>query len=492
MVISPIWDRVQEFLYDISRNVDRRIRVLTRRPVVRKSTPTYSWSRPNYEYWDRVYSCVEPGFEISGLFYRPIVNKVAEWVLGRQPNFVCNDKPSQKNLQEWWDLHHEEFLQAYKEALKLGDHFAVINSDLSVTLVPAKCVDPIVDPNDFSTKIGIRITQVYQDPNSPSSKMTVVDEYYADRRIVITTFSDGRSDKKFYLNLIGIIPVVHIANNKKGGEEFGHPEAEAMLDLFLRYGQTLEAAIEGNILQGRPTPVLSFKTLQDLNAYWRRYGKKETVTKSDGTIQEIDTLAVDMSDLMTVSGADFKYESPGSFAQDTERLLGLMFYLALEHIELPEFVFGNAIEGSKASAETQMPIFEVFIRMRQKECAPWIRQVSKIVQAFNSILKPGSSTEEATLQWPKLSQNGRLTKESVEWAFDKGLLGDRDSLLLLPLDVENPDRALSQAKKDAKRRKRENLKDMEDQAKIQASVSPPSQVEEMDSELSKELADLAV
>lgn len=489
MLAPRIWGRITEFLYDVSRNVERRLHTIVRRSIIRSTAPTFSWSRPNYTYWDNIYYCREPGFEVSGLFVKPIVSKIAAWVLGRQPIFICKNKNSQKYLADWWDLHHQEFLEAYREAVKQGDSFAVINSDLSVTLLPAAVVDPIVDPDNYSIRIGWRITQVFSDPNNSANKMTVVDEYYIDRRTVTTTFSDGRSRNEFYTNLIGIIPVIHIANSRKAGEEFGHPEAEALLDLLLRYGQTLEAAIEGNILQGRPTPVLKFKTIQDLNAFWRRYGSKETLTRPDGTVKEVETLTIDMSDLLTVSAADFSYESPGTFAEDTERLLGLMFYLILEHIELPEFVLGNAIEGSKASAETQMPIFEIFIRMRQKDCAPWIRQVSNVVQAYNVILKPGTEKEEATLQWPKLSQNGRLVKESVEWAFDKNLIDDRTSLMLLPLDIEKPDDVLIQAKKDSRKRKKENLKDMEDQAKIQASAQK-EQDGDMDSSLTRELEDI--
>jgi hypothetical protein len=491
MDLQQILGRITEYIIDVSRNIERRLSIYTRRSLVRKNTPTYSWSRPNYAYWDRVYYCREPGLELSGLFVKPIVNKIAAWVLGRQPNFECKTKPSQEELTKWWDKHHDEILEGYREAIKQGDSFLVINSDLSVTIVPPDIVDPIVAEDDYSKRIGWRISQVFPHPTNRTDKMMVTDEYYADRRIRKVEFSSGRSFTETFVNLIGLIPVVHIANTKKGGEEFGHPEAEALVDLFLRYGQTLEAAVEGNILQGRPTPVLAFKTIQDLNAFWRRYGKQENITKPDGTVSQVETLTIDMSDLLTVSGAEFKYESPGTFAEDTERLLGLMFYLTLEHLEVPEFVLGNAIEGSKASAETQMPIFEIFIRMRQRDCAGWIRYIAKVVSAYNAILKPGARREEPTLVWPKLNQNGRLVKESVEWAYDKNLIDDRTSLMLLPLDIEKPDDVLKQAKKDAIRRNKENLKNTEDMARAQAKGSGVMDGD-MDPGLKKEIAGLNI
>jgi hypothetical protein len=282
----------------------------------------------------------------------------------------------------------------------------------------------------------------------------------------------GRIEKRIFDNLIGIIPIIHISNQPGDGERFGHPEAEAMVDLFHRYGQVFEAAIEGNILQGRPTPVLSFKSVQDLNAFWRRYGHRENHTLPDGTTQEIDTLSIDMSELMTVSGADFAYKSPGTFAEDTERLLGLLFYLGIEHIELPEFVMGNAIEGSKASAETQMPVFEIFVRMRQRDCLTWILQIAKVVLGYLAVLEPGVTVEEPVLQWAKLTQNGRLTLDSVKWGFDVGLLDDRTSALLLPIDLEKVDDVIKQAKRDAKKRKALALKDMQAQKELEAKFAP--------------------
>ena len=172
-------------------------------------------------------------------------------------------------------------------------------------------------------------------------------------------------------------------------------------------------------------------------------------------MQEIDTLSLDLSDILTISNAGMDYKSPGTFATDTEILLGLLFYLILEHIEIPEFVLGNAISGSKASADTQMPVFEMFIRMRQKDCAKWLLEIAKIVLRLLSITNPGIVIEDPVIQWIKLTQNDRLTLDAVSWAFGEGLLDERTALLLLPLDLERPEDVLRQARRDARRRERQ-------------------------------------
>ena len=466
-----IWHRITEVFGDVSRDLGRTFSIITRRSKTIWRVPTYSWGRSDYSFWQRAYYCKVAGLEVSGLFIRPIVHKIPAWVLGRLPKFILTGKRAQKKLEDWFAVHHEDLLRAFEGSLKQGDSFFVINSDLSITLLPPESVDPIVNEQNYGELIGWRVKQTFPHPDNGARKMTITDEYYKDRRVHSEEFSEGNIRKTTYPNIIGIIPIVHVANHPAEGEQFGHPEAEALLDLFHRYGQILEASVEGNILQGRPTPVIAFSTVQDLNAFWRRYGSKTTARLPDGSVRESESISIDMSDVLTLSGAKFSYESPGSFAQDAERILGLLFYLILEHLEIPEFVLGNAIEGSKASAETQMPVFEVFITARQKACTPWILETCAVVQAYLRVLNPGFSTDVPLLQWDKLTQNGRLVLDTVNWAFEKSLLDEKTALTLLPLEVEDPEGVLRQAKKDAEKRREQQMADLERQAQIAAENS---------------------
>lgn len=484
--IHRLATRITELYVVAGESTSRVLRSFTSRVRGLSRTPTYSWGRPDYEYWRRAYNCQVAGLELSGVFIRPIVNKIAAWTLGRPPDFRFKRVTNQKALSEWWDLHHSEVLNAFRSSLKQGDGMMVINSDLSVTILPPETVEPIVAEDDYGKVIGWRVRQVFPHPTDTWDKMIVIDEYYADRRVhTVETYTEQR--RTVYPNLIGVVPLVHIPNQLNDGEYFGHPEVEAIQELLHRYGHILEAAVEGNILQGRPTPVLSFETVQDLNAFWTRYGKKESHTLANGTTEDVETLTVDLSELLTVSGAEFAYKSPAPFGEDVERLLGLLFYLILEHTELPEFVFGNAIGSSKASAETQMPIFEIFIRMRQRDCLRWMLNISKVVLGYMALMRPGVTVEEPVLQWPKLTQNGRLTLDSVSWAFGEGLLDERTALLLLPLDVEKPDEILKKARKEAEER-REKAAESEQKWRVVAGRNGGSNTEDLEDSLRREIA----
>lgn len=448
--IQRLIGRVTEYLTTTSNAISRTLRVAAttwaRRVRSALMQPTKDWGRPDYDWWRRAYYCRVPGLELSGLFLKPLVGKVAAWTLGMGVQWTMTSPQSQTALNDWFTTHLPDLLRAMRASLKQGDAFVVINADLSVTLLPPDAVDPIVASDDYGHIIGWRVTEVLAHPETLAKRMTITDEYFIDQRIH-TVALDGRPATTIsYPNLIGRLPIVHIANAKAEGDSFGHPEAEALVELLLRYNTTLEAAIDGNERQGRPTPVLSFEKVADLEKFWTDYGTRETRELPDGTTEQVATIGVDLTQILTVAGATFEYKSPGSFTQDTATLLQLMFYLLLEHAEIPEFVFGNAIASSQASANTQMPVFERFIEGRRGEAAGWLLTIAHLVNAYQSLTTPGVDQETPTLQWQKLTQDGALTLQAIQWAYAEGLLDERTALLLAPVEVSDIEQVLAMAK----------------------------------------------
>jgi hypothetical protein len=459
-VIKRFWGRITELFTTASNAVSRTMRS-TLLTTIRRSSfmPTNDWSRSDYAFWRDAYYCRKKGLEISGLFIKPLVSKIASWSLGRAPEWKCDNEASQEALATWWDKRHADILKAFRAALKQGDSFLVINSDLTVTILRPDEVDPIVAEDDFANIIGWRVTQVLAHPTIPARRMKVIDEYYVNQRIHRVEVDGKQTAELVFGNLLERLPIIHIANATDEGQTFGHAEAEALIEILHRYGEVFEAAIEGNQRQGRPTPVLTFATTQDLDKFWAVYGRTQTITHDTGVTESYQTLSVDLSQLLTVSGAEFQYASPGNFAGDTEVLLGLMFYLILEHTELPEFVFGNAIASSKASAETQMPVFERFIEGRRGDIAGWLVQVAEVVLGYLSLIEPGVTAETPSLQWQKLTQDGQLTLDTIEWAYAQGLLDERTALMLAPVDVEDIDAVLELARTEREERRQQAIED---------------------------------
>jgi hypothetical protein len=170
--------------------------------------------------------------------------------------------------------------------------------------------------------------------------------------------------------------------------------------------------------------------------------------------QTVKTYDIDLSQLLVASGAKFDYKAPGSFVGDTERILGLLFYLLLEHTQLPEFIFGNAIASSKASAETQMPVFIEFIKMRRAEMAHWLNEIATIAAIYLSLVSPDLvTTEPPQIQWDDMaSEDGTLTLETLKWAYLEGLIDDRTALMLAPVEFEDIDAILEAAEEQRQER----------------------------------------
>lgn len=449
---KTIIGRITEYLSQFSDTVTTTVRRVTRRFVSSYRPPTNDWARSDYDFWRRAYYGRARGLEISGLLVRPLVSKVAAWSLGRAPRWKLESEASQEALTDWWNKNHPDILKCWRGALKLGDGFIVINSDLSVTLLRPDCVDPIVAEDDYSMIIGWRVTQTMQHPET-TKRMVTVDEYYIDRRVHRVEVDGLTTQTQTYPNLLGMLPIVAIPNQADDGETFGHAEAEALLSLLHRYGEVIDAAIEGNVLQGRPTPVLLFETVDDLDKFDEENATFETQTLPNGTSQRVKLYDVDLSQLLVASGATFSYAAPGQFTGDTAKLLEIMFYLLLEHSELPEFVFGNAISSSKASAETQLPVFIEFIKMRRGEMVGWLTAIAQIAMAYLSLITPGVAAETPTLQWEALDQeDGKLTLETITWALTEGLIDRRTALMLAPVEVEDLDSVLDKAEEEKQER----------------------------------------
>lgn len=447
MAQKSIVQRITEFFTTANTAVTDRIRIVMSRFLPLQRTPVNDWSRPDYDYWRRAYRAQVRGLELSGLLIKPLVSKTAGWVLGRPPQFKIENKTAAEEFSAWLADHHSEVLKAYKESVKLGDGFLVVNPDMSLAIIPPQHVTPIISDTDYSQQLGWRVAQTFTHPDYTGRKMTIIDEYTAVSRVRIVDVDGRESGRQEFPNLIGRVPVIHIGNNVEAGETFGRPEAEALVNVLQRYGVIIEAAAEGNELQGRPTPVLNFETKDDLDTFWNLYGETERQTLPDGSTETSKTLSVDLQRLLTVSGATFSYQSPGSFIGDAVRLLEIMFYLILEHTELPEFIFGNAVSSSKASTETQMPVFVRFIEMKQGEAARWLKELAEVVLSLMSLTSPGVAVESPMVQWEQLTtDDGQLTLQALQWALTEGLIDDRTALQLAPLDIEDIDAVLEQAR----------------------------------------------
>lgn len=427
-------------------------------------TPTLDIGQTDYVFWDRVRRGQAEGLGVSGLFLKTLASKKAAWVLGDAPRLrtkeeagIDDEKPAESELAAWWNRNHDTILHAYEEAAALGDCYIVINPDLSAVVVPPHVVEPIVDESDYSRVIGQRIRQVIQHPQRLESRMVIEDEWYADRRIRRVTKSDGRQPEvRTYRNLVGEVPVIHIPNNRDSNSRYGHSEGEALVQVLHNYGAIFDAARDGNLRQGRPTPVMKrLGTRDNIDKLIQMYGETKTQTVLDEYGNEKtetwSTMAYSPDELLMLGGeGEFSYEAPGSFTADTMNLLQILFYMIVQFSEMPEFVFGNAIASSQASAETQMPPFVRWIEKEQGRTRGWMRQIVRVVLGYLATYTPGVNAEEEVqiIFQPVSGEDNALVLQAVELGLRMGILDEETALAMLPLGIENVQDVLEKARQE--------------------------------------------
>jgi hypothetical protein len=432
-----------------------RTRTIVRQILV-ISAPSRDLTQADYAFWDRARRGKAEGLKISGLLIKPVVSKIAAWGLGRPPTLEIKQPKAKEKVNEWWQKHHSDILRAYEDSLALGDAYLVINPDLSVTSLPPNAVTPVVDEEnqDFGTVIGWKIIQKHPHPTRPGDSVTIEDTFTAGERLRKTYRQGALVKEERYANLIGRVPVVKISNNVGSNELYGSPEVEALIEALHEYGDVLDAGLNGNKRQGRPTPKVKFPDVKALAKFWDQYAKKVTRTLSDGSTETYETIPFNADQVMAVVG-DFDYAQPGSFASDTEILLGLLYLLFLEHTELPEFILGSAISSSKASAESQMEPFVKFIEKKRGQAEGWILEIVGIVLAYLALTEVGVRAEtDVAVVWELLTQqDGQLTKDTVAWAYGENLIDGETALALAPIEIENPAAVFARAQGEAQQRK---------------------------------------
>lgn len=404
----------------------------------------------DYVFWDKVRRGQAKGLELAGLFVKPLGSKAAAWVLGQRPLISTKNKRATEAINGWWEEWHPSILRAYNESFDLGDCFLVLNGDLSLTVVPPHLVKPVVNPKNYNEFWGWQIKMVVPHPVETTKKQIITNYYFAAYRYMTIADESGViiSTERFP-NVVGKIPVVHIANRKGTDELYGRPEAEPLLNALYRYNNVLDAALEGNIRQGRPTPVISkMGSMTMVAKFWEQFGSREKQRNPlTGEEEEILVIHFDPDVLMTLGGdAEFNYQAPDSFTQDTKNLLELLFYLILQSSEIPEFVWGNAIGSSKASAQSQLEPFLKWVVKRRGEAQAWMKELTSLVLSYMSVYDQLARNQEPVLSWrPIASADGRLTLDSVIWAYNKGMFSKKMALWMLPLGIDNPDLVLADA-----------------------------------------------
>ena len=191
----------------------------------------------------------------------------------------------------------------------LGDQYVIVNADGSLSIPSPDAVTVERDRIDYRSIIGVTVEM-------RSGDLSLFDEYRADgRTLTIKEGADGRSGSvvsvQEFPNLIGRLPVVHLANGRSANETNGHSIHETLRPLYDQYDDLIYKQLDGAKLLGNP--LLAFVGMEDINAVINANepAEADTYTDKDGNIATRTQLNIDTNAVLLVGkGGNAKFCGP--------------------------------------------------------------------------------------------------------------------------------------------------------------------------------------
>lgn len=355
----------------------RRIREIIGRSVntipyqtYRRSLNTYTSvdaTITDYQWWDEFRRGESKGYQLASIFAKPIAQVITSYVLGKSVSASLSAKADSSDPEDPINYTNAKINDFFRKQIStlttlvedlyaLGDQYVIVNSDGSISVISPEAVELKYDPLDYRKIIKATITTVLD-------SATIVDVYTDDLRTV--TIKQGDSTQVFeYDNLIGMIPLVHFANDRGANETHGRPIYKGLLRVFSRYNDLIEKGLDGAEIMGNPFPV--FEGMKDVDETRSANSSTDyTELDEDGAFKT--RLRFDSNSAILVGeGGSFKFASPGiGFTGDIRDMLKSLFLLVLDYTRIPEVIWGNEMSGARDTSAEQMASFKMYIMSRR-------------------------------------------------------------------------------------------------------------------------------
>jgi len=346
-----------------------------------RTTNNVDETTPDYFYWDRFRRAVIPGLKMASLFAKPAAEIKADWIVGEGFQVALAEENSNAAAVDYTNGLLGRLAQRIKGMMLtmvtdlkgLGDQYIVVNPDGSFSVPSPEMVK--MDYTGMDYRVAERCTI-----RTKRENYEIVDEYRldgrtitvtsngTDRTILATLLADGwevageKSVKQEYENLIGKLPVVHFANDRSANETHGRPMYEGLLHLFDRYDGISEKGMDAAEIMANPIPVFKLDDIDDaVDANAEPID--QLYTDESGTARARKRISFDrFATIMIKVNEAFEFVSPvRGFTDDLKSMLKLMFLLILEHLRIPEVVWGGELGQARASASEQMKTFYMHI-----------------------------------------------------------------------------------------------------------------------------------
>jgi hypothetical protein len=261
-----------------------------------------------------------------------------------------------------------------------------------------------------------------------------------------------------------LLPIVHFANEKEDDQMYGNTEYQNIYALMANYHAVLDNAIKNNIYNSNAVPV--FQGIKDMQKFLEANGEK----RRDGSYRmkwNADQL------ILGGEGFEAKILSGIQNAADADKILNLLFWLISQGSETPEFVFGTAVQSSKASVEAQMPVIVKKAKRKQTMLDEPMKELLNLYFWNANRLDNSVNTKvEFEVKWPEVVGDDLNVNLSIVTALDQmGLITNKTKMMMLEMGKYVPD---FQAEIKAAQKEHDILqqKQMDEAAQLNGTANP--------------------
>lgn len=441
---------------------------------------------PNYEFWDKLRRGKAKGYSLGGLFAKRIERIFASWIIGQELGVTlaeAGDPDNEKDPRNYTDEQLSDFinenytllLDALANKFGLGDQYIIVNVDGSLSVPSPDTLTCRRNPLDYRTVEAWVIT-------TRLDEYTITDEYRLDGRTITVKQADKIISVQNFDNLIDRIPVVHLAHGMSGNEVYGHPIHEELKPLYDQYDDLIYKQLDGAKLLGNP--LLAFVGMEDIGAVQNANQPAETstYTDKDGNTANRPQLNIDSNAVLLVGkGGDAKFVAPPTgFTEDTKTALKSLFLLLLDHTGIPEFIWGNELSGSHATAQVQMQQWVLDIKAMRKHEERWLLELCDIWLATAKLTDSKLVVDRLEVDWPELLEGDKeVLLKYIDFAKLNALIQDTTALDLLDL-VDDPTTEVKKAQTEADKKQQAMMDtetaDFGQRLKIEAKTQPAAEL----------------
>lgn len=422
------------------------------------------YQRTDYKFWDELRNGRAQGFELVGLLVKPLTELIASYVFGEPPVYSLVERPEDDEdpraytnevLDRFVRRNHMLLMGMITDLYALGDQFVIMNPNGTVSIPSPDWVDPkysLREPGKLES-VTVRIR---------NRGINITETYTAEKRTVVYE-SGGRTATEEFDNVIGRLPVVHFANNRRTNEMFGRADLDACYHLLSMYDDLYNKGIQGARVMGNPIPVMEGMKDIDKTISANKTGQDDPLVDGEAGSETRATISFDTNGMMFVGeGGRFELKAPPrGFTQDIREMLQSLLETVITHVRVPEFMLGKSTSGNRAGTEMQLPPVVRFIELKramldgegaddmlEAEPRSGMYQLLDLYLRTRRLTDPKIVVEPVQSQWPNIDladENVKLQK--VIYARGIGGLSLPETVGLLNL-IPNPQESVRKAREE--------------------------------------------